>query len=330
MVVEPIDPGLGVLVERRGGRPEDRSVGVVLVIALQGHPDRLGRTPQLPADPPGDLDQATLRRRCHPAGAADDLLALLVAEPLEPRAPVDLVAVGLDEPGQARLEEAHLGPAVDQEPAGDQPLPPPPGDRPGRHVVPLADFLDRQDRLGGLLHGLAERGREVLDVEPEVGPEPRALQDQRRGHLGPEPGDPEEQVLERVASLRLDLAEELFGPVDLLDQPLPGREPRLLIPEFLQRRMAISAAHPVAPDPGRTRPVSTPGDPGPTVVDPQGIRPGPELLNAPTRTSKTRATLGKIRTRAPRSASKKWDRVLTERPGLPKPTQVDESSGPRG
>ena len=38
----------------------------------------------------------------------------------------------------------------------------------------------------GLLDRLADRG-EVLDVEPEVGPDARAVEDQRRGHLGRNP-----------------------------------------------------------------------------------------------------------------------------------------------
>ena len=100
---------------------------------------------------------------------------------------VDLVAMRLDEPRQARLQEPDLGPAVDHEPAGDQPLPPPSGDRPGRDVVPPADLLDRQDRLGRLLDRLADRRREVLDEQPEVVPDVAAVEDQGGDPSGRKP-----------------------------------------------------------------------------------------------------------------------------------------------
>ena len=53
-------------------------------------------------------------------------------------------------------------------------------------------------------------------------PDPDPVEDLGRGHLGPEPGDPEEEVLERVTLLGLDLVEELLGPVDLLQEPIAG------------------------------------------------------------------------------------------------------------
>ncbi len=247
MVVEPVDLGLGRLVERPGRGGEDRPVGVFLVVGLQGHPDGLGRTVHLPADPAGDLDQAGLADRRHPPGPADDLLALGVAEPLEPGPAVDLVAVGLDEPRQARLQERDLGLALDDEPAGDQPLAPPPGDRPGRDVVPPAHLGHGQDRLGRLVDRLAQGGGKPLDVEPEVGPDPDPVEDQRRGDLGTESGDPEEEVFERIPLLRVDLGEELLGTVELVQDPVAGGEPGLLLLEVAQGLMAVSTTHGVAP-----------------------------------------------------------------------------------
>ena len=85
-----------------------------------------------------------------------------------------------DEPRQARLEEPDLGPAVDDEPARHQPLPPPSRHRPGRHVEPPAHRVDRQDRLGRLLGLLLDRRREVLDEQPQVVPDVAAFEHQRR------------------------------------------------------------------------------------------------------------------------------------------------------
>ena len=248
VVVQPVDLRLGGLVEGvRAGR-EDRAVGVLEVVGLERHPDGFGRAVHFLGDPPGDLDQAGLADRGHPPGPADDLLAFLVGEPLELRAPVDLVAVRLDEPGQARLEEADLGPAGDREPAGDEPLASPPGDGPGRDVVASARLLDRQDRLGRLLDRLADRRREVFHQPPEVRPDAGPVEHLRRGQLGPEPGDPEQEVFVRISLLLLDLGQQLLGAVDLLEESLLRRVARLLLLELPQRRMAICNAHLVAPD----------------------------------------------------------------------------------
>ncbi len=150
-------------------------------------PDRLGRPAELPGDPPGDLREPTLAAdRRHPTGPADDLVALLVGQLAEPGPPVDLVLVVGDEPPDARLQEPDLGPAVDQEPPGDQALATPAGDRPGRDVEPPADGLDRQDLLGRLLHLLLDGRREVLDEQPEVVADVVAVQHQGRRPLGAE------------------------------------------------------------------------------------------------------------------------------------------------
>ena len=165
---ELVDLDLGVVVERAGRGREDGPVGVVAVVGLEGRADGLGGAFHLAGDPPRDLDQAPPADLRHAAGAADDLVSLFVGQLSEPGAPVHLIAVGLDEPHEARFEEPDLGPAVDDEPAGDQALPPPSGDGPGRDVEPPAHGVDRQHRLGGLLGLLTDRPGEVLDEQPEV------------------------------------------------------------------------------------------------------------------------------------------------------------------
>src|SRR5262249_37761503 len=62
--------------------------------------------------------------------------------------------------------------------------------------------------------------------------------------LGAIARDPEAEVLVRIATPRLDLGQELLRPVDLLEPPLPGRKPSLLLLQLLQGWMAVTAAHP--------------------------------------------------------------------------------------
>ena len=99
--------------------------------------------------------------------------------------------MGLHESREARLQESDLGPAVDDEPAGHQSLPPPSGDGPGRDVVEPADLGDRQDRLDRLLERLARDAREFLDEQLQVGPHPTAIERAVRGPFTAEAGDPE-------------------------------------------------------------------------------------------------------------------------------------------
>ena len=107
----------------------------------------------------------------------------------------------VDEPRSARLQEPDLGPPVDDEPAGHQPLPPPSRHRPGRDVEPPAHRVDRQDRLGRLLGRLADRRRQVLDEQAEVVPDVAA----RRA---PGPGPPSGRIARdpEARGIRTDIA----------------------------------------------------------------------------------------------------------------------------
>ena len=58
--VEPVDLPLGLLVEGPGGGGKMARSGWTPVVRLERGPDRLGRAPHLPRDPPRDLDQAGL------------------------------------------------------------------------------------------------------------------------------------------------------------------------------------------------------------------------------------------------------------------------------
>ena len=160
----------------------------------------------------------------------------------------------VDEPCQARLEEPDLGPPVDDEPAGHQPLPPPAGDRPGRDVEPPAHRVDRQDRLGRLLDRLADGRRQVLDEQPEVVPDVPAVQHQGGRPLGPVAGDPEAEILVRVAPPG-SISARSSRPGRSARAAAPRGEPRLLLLQLLHRRMAVGVVtHPRAPFP--IRPVS--------------------------------------------------------------------------
>ena len=152
--------------------------------------------------------------------------------------------MGRDKSLQARLEEPDLGAAVDDEPARHQPLPPPACHRAGRHVVPPAHFVHRQDRLVDLLDSLARRRRQVLDEQPQVMLNIPAFKHQGRPTVGPKPRDPVAQIFVGIALRPLDLAQKLLGPLDLLKPPFPRRVPRLLVFQLLHRGMAVRLAHP--------------------------------------------------------------------------------------
>ena len=214
------------------------------IVLLERRPDRLGRAAHLPRDPPRDLDQAGLFNQRHPPRPSDDLVALGVGQLPEPRPAIDLRAVRSHEPRQARLEESDLGPAVNDEPPRHQPLPPPSRHRPDRDVEPPAHRVDGQHRLGRLLGLLLDRRRKVLHEQPQVVPDVVAFEHQGGCPLGTEARDPEAEILVRVAPPGLDLRQELLPPVDLLQPPLPRREPGLLLLQLLQGRMAVAAPHP--------------------------------------------------------------------------------------
>ena len=249
--IELVHLGLGVLVQGAGGRREDRPVRVLAVVGLEGHANRLRATFHLSGDPLGDLRQAALSADAgHPASPADDLVPLLVRQLAEPAAPVHLILVFGDEPPQARFQEPDLGAAVDDEPPGDQPLAPPAGHRPGRDVEPAAHRVHRQDRLARLLDLLADRPGQVLDEEAKIVPDVPAVQNQGRRPLGPIAGDPEDEVLIRIALSVLHLAQQTLGAVDLLQAAwsLQARNgPAAVSFNCFARRMSISAAHPASP-----------------------------------------------------------------------------------
>ena len=137
--------------------------------------------------------------------------------------------------------------AVDDEPAGDQALAPPPRDGPGRYVEFPAHRVDGEDRLGDLGRVLAHGAREVLDEGVEVVTDVVAVEHQGRRVVRAEAGDPEADVLVRVRPARVDLRQQDLGAVDLLDPLLLGGESRLLVAKLPQRRMVISLAHPCPP-----------------------------------------------------------------------------------
>ena len=244
-----VDLGLGVVVEggRRGA--EDGPVRVLAVVSLEGQSDGLGRACHFPSDPPRDFDQAHLARPKlrHATGAADDLILLRVGQLAKLRAPFHLAAMLGHEPLQAALQEPHLGPAVDHEPTRHQALPPPPRHRAGGDVVFLAHLADREHRLGRLLHRLPDRGREVLHELPQVAAGLLPLDHQGRPVVRPEPGDPEAEVFVGVSLGPVDLAEELLGPLQLLQPPFARGVTGLLILELLHRRVTIRLAHPTLP-----------------------------------------------------------------------------------
>ena len=155
--------------------------------------------------------------------------------------------MGRDKSLQARLEKPDLGAASDHEPTRHQPLPAPARHRAGRHVVPPAHLVDRQDRLVHLLDRLTRRRRQVFDEQPQVMLNIPPIKHQGWPTLGPIPRDPVTQIFIGVTLRPLDLAQELLGPLDLLEPPFPRRVPRLLIFQLLHRGMAVRLAHPGSP-----------------------------------------------------------------------------------
>jgi len=195
----------------------------------------------------------------HATGAADDFIALRVGQLSKLRASFHLAAMIGHEPFQTGFKEAYLGPPVDHESTRHKALPPPTGHRPRGDVVFLADLADRQHRLDDLLDRLPDSRRQVLHEQPQVALDLGALEHQGRPRVRPEARDPEADVIVRVALRLVDLAEQLLGPLQLLDPPLLGGEPSLLVLELLHRGVAVRLTH--APPPCRER-LAQDSDPG--------------------------------------------------------------------
>ena len=206
--VEPIDLSLGLVVQGARRQRENRAIGMHAIVLLERRPDGLRRAPQLPRNPPRDLDQAGLFHHCHPPRPPDDLVALGVGQLTEPHAAIDLRAVRIHETREARLEEADLGPPVNDEPPRHQPLPPPSCYRPDRDVEPPAHC-----RRSAPFQSVAR---------PSARPSPKGSSTNSRRscrtsrppeHQGgarsrTEARDPEAEILVGVAPPRLDLRQE--------------------------------------------------------------------------------------------------------------------------
>src|SRR5271157_1270120 len=152
-----------------------------------------------------------------------------------------------DKSFETRLQKTHLGATGHDEPAGHQPLSPPPCDGAGGDIVPPADLRHGQHRLSRMLHSLAHRGREVFHEQPEVVLHIAAVEHQGRPPVRAIAGDSIAQIIVRILFGWLDLAEKLLGTFHLLEPAVLRGVPRLLVLELLHPGMAIGLRHPQAP-----------------------------------------------------------------------------------
>ena len=226
---------LGIRIERSRHVREQRLLGIVAVEVLDGVAHRFRRPAQTAGNAPADVGQAAGADAGQAASPAQDLFLFLVGELREPAALFHPVLVGRQERIDQRGQEAHVPPAVEQDRQPDQATLAPAVDRLGGDVQLLADFLERQHRLGHVLdgqgrHRVGQFRQEQAQIMNHVAADDQQIGVFRRTEIGH--AVTEERV--RIRLIRVDFVEQLLGPGELLEPAFRRCKPHLLIREFFQ------------------------------------------------------------------------------------------------
>jgi hypothetical protein len=232
---------LGLVVQRPPQRREDRQLRVLLVEVLNGVPNGLGRSFHFLGNPSADFGQRRGAAFRHSSGSIEDLFALFVGELAEPGSTGHVVGVLADEPLHGRLQKSHAPSAVDQEPSTDEAALSPAVDRLGGNIEPLADVLDRKDRLLHVFGSKIRARGDVFDEESQVMDHVFAVQHQIRIVVGAILSNPITDVLVRVRFRGIDFAQQRFGAIHLFQFALGRRKPNLLIGKLLQCWMSVAS-----------------------------------------------------------------------------------------